>query len=55
VPTVLVNCFVGGDTLAAILPYEEAGGRAATELLLAARHRRIAYLRGRAPGRTGAA
>jgi LacI family transcriptional regulator len=46
VPTVLVNCFAAEDALPCILPDETAGGRAATDLLIAAGHRRIAYLTG---------
>jgi LacI family transcriptional regulator len=46
VPTVLVNCFTAGNTLPCVLPDEAGGGRAATELLLAAGHRRIAYITG---------
>jgi LacI family transcriptional regulator len=46
VPTILVNCFAAGDVLPCILPDETAGGRAATDLLIAAGHRRIAYLTG---------
>jgi len=46
VPTILVNCFAAGDALPCILPDEFAGGRAATELLINAGHRHIAYLAG---------
>ena len=46
VPTVLVNCFVAGDTLPCVLPDEEAGGQDAAELLLTAGHRRIGYVTG---------
>ena len=45
-PTVLVNCFSAGDPLPSILPDDAAGGRAAAELVLAAGHRRVAYLTG---------
>jgi LacI family transcriptional regulator len=47
VPSLLVNGYTAGDLLPAVLPDEVAGGRNATELLLAAGHRRIAYLTGR--------
>jgi LacI family transcriptional regulator len=46
VPTVLVNCFSAGDALPSILPDDTAGGRAAAELVLAAGHRRVAFLTG---------
>ena len=46
VPTVLVNCFAASWEVPCILPAEAAGGRAATELVLAAGHRRVAYLGG---------
>ena len=46
VPTVLVNCFAPTRRLPCILPAEEAGGRAATELVLASGHRRVACLTG---------
>jgi LacI family transcriptional regulator len=48
VPSLLVNGFPAGDLLPAVLPDEESGGRNATELLLAAGHRKLAYLTGRA-------
>ena len=47
VPSVLVNGYTAGDLLPAVLPDEVSGGRNATEMLLAAGHRRIAYLTGR--------
>jgi LacI family transcriptional regulator len=47
VPSVLVNGYATGDPLPAVLPDEVTGGRSATELLLSAGHRRIAYLTGR--------
>jgi LacI family transcriptional regulator len=46
VPTVLVNCFVAGNSLPSFLPDEAAGGRAATELALAHGHRHIAFITG---------
>ena len=46
VPTVLVNCFAASWEVPCILPAEAAGGRAATELILTAGHRRVAYLGG---------
>jgi LacI family transcriptional regulator len=47
VPSLLVNGYTAGDLLPAVLPDEVSGGRTATEMLLAAGHRRIAYLTGR--------
>ncbi len=47
VPSLLVNGFARAGLLPAVLPDEVAGGRSATELLLRAGHRRIAYLTGR--------
>lgn len=41
---VLVDCFAPGSGLAAVVPDEEQGGRSATEGLLAAGHRRIAFI-----------
>ena len=46
VPTVLVNCFVAGNSLPSFLPDEAAGGRAAVELALVHGHRRIAFITG---------
>jgi LacI family transcriptional regulator, galactose operon repressor len=48
VPALVVNGFAGGDVIPAVLPDEVTGGRCATELLIAAGHRRIAYLTGSA-------
>lgn len=50
-PAVLVNCYldhaVGGALrIPAIVPDEEQGGRVATEALLAAGHRRVAFING---------
>lgn len=42
--TVLVNCFATESGLPAVVPDEEQGGRTATEELLAAGHRRIAFI-----------
>ncbi|WP_434810752.1 LacI family DNA-binding transcriptional regulator [Microbacterium sp. bgisy189] len=44
VPTVLVNCFDAEGRFPAIVPDERAGGRRATERLLAAGHRRIGFI-----------
>ncbi|GAB3753312.1 LacI family DNA-binding transcriptional regulator [Zhihengliuella somnathii] len=41
--TVLVDCFSTGGGLPAVVPDEEQGGRVATEELIAAGHRRIAF------------
>lgn len=46
VPTILVNCFTAEDELPCVVPDETGGGRAATETLLAAGHRRIGYAAG---------
>jgi LacI family transcriptional regulator len=48
VPSLLVNGYTAGNLMPAVLPDEVAGGRSAAQLLLAAGHRRIAYLTGRA-------
>jgi LacI family transcriptional regulator len=42
--TVLVDCFANGSGLPAVVPDEVQGGRAATEELLRAGHRRIAFI-----------
>ncbi|WP_082618605.1 LacI family DNA-binding transcriptional regulator [Oerskovia sp. Root22] len=42
--TILVDCYAEGSGLPAVVPDEEQGGRTATEELLAAGHRRIAFL-----------
>lgn len=42
--TVLVDCFATDGGLPAVVPDEEQGGRTATEELLAAGHRRIAFI-----------
>ena len=44
VPTVLVNCFDSEGRFPAVVPDERAGGRRATERLLAAGHRRIGFV-----------
>ena len=44
VPTVLVNCFDREGRFPAVVPDERAGGRRATERLLAAGHRRIGFV-----------
>lgn len=49
VPTLLVSCFTAGNAIPCVLPDEVGGGRAATQLLLDAGHRQIAYLTG-SPG-----
>lgn len=48
VPSLLVNGYTTGNLLPAVLPDEVTGGRTATEMLLAAGHRRIAFFTGRA-------
>lgn len=47
--TVLVNCFAEDDAFPAVVPDEEQGGRAATEGLLEAGHRRIAFINTTSP------
>lgn len=42
--TVLVDCFSADGALPAVVPDERQGGRTATEQLLAAGHRRIAFI-----------
>ncbi|MFE3461495.1 LacI family DNA-binding transcriptional regulator [Nocardiopsis aegyptia] len=53
--TVLVDCFARGSGLPALVPDEEQGGRTAAEELLAAGHRRIAFINTTtpSPARTG--
>lgn len=46
-PTVLLNCYVIGHPLLSIIPAEVLGGRAATQRLIAAGHRRIGYINGK--------
>lgn len=41
---VLVDCYAADGSLPAVVPDEEQGGRAATELLIEAGHRRIAFV-----------
>lgn len=43
-PTVFVNCFAEGDSRPAVVPDEEQGGRAATNLLLSSGHERIVFI-----------
>jgi LacI family transcriptional regulator len=45
-PTVLLNCYVADRSLASVVPAEVAGGRTATDKLVQAGHRRIAYING---------
>lgn len=42
--TVLVDCFAPGSGLPAVIPDETQGGRTATDELIAAGHRRIAFI-----------
>lgn len=42
--TILVNCYAPGVDLPAVVPDEVQGGRAATQMLLDAGHRRIAFV-----------
>lgn len=53
--TVLVDCFAPGSALPTVVPDEEQGGRVATEQLVAAGHRRIAFINTTtpSPARTG--
>lgn len=41
---VLIDCFAPGSGLAGVVPNEEQGGRAATEMLLKAGHTRVAFI-----------
>lgn len=52
---VLVNCFAQDATVPAVVPDEVQGGRTATELLVSAGHRRIAFVNTTtpSPARTG--
>lgn len=45
VPTVLLNCY-SDDGFTTVLPAEQTGARDATDLLIAAGHRRIAFING---------
>ena len=47
-PAVLLNCHAPGGVLPSVVPGEAAGGHAATNVLLAAGHRRIGYVNGEA-------
>jgi len=49
VPTVLLDCFCEDRSLPSIVPDEVGGGRAATEALLKAGHRRIGFINNRDP------
>jgi LacI family transcriptional regulator len=46
VPTVLINCFTKGDLAPAILPAHAQGAETAVAHLIAAGHRRIAFING---------
>jgi LacI family transcriptional regulator len=46
VPVVLLNCFSADRQFRSVVPAETAGGRRATEALIAAGHRRIAHITG---------
>lgn len=46
VPVVLLNCFSADRHFPSVVPAETAGGRRATEALIAAGHRRIAHITG---------
>jgi len=46
IPVVLLNCYANGYAFPAILPGEVAGGHRATNVLIAAGHRRIAHITG---------
>lgn len=51
VPTVLMNCFTSDGRLPTVHADERHGGRVATEVLLDAGHRRIAFINGKLEGR----
>lgn len=46
IPVVLLNCYASDYAFSAILPGEVAGGHRATNVLIAAGHRRIAHITG---------
>jgi LacI family transcriptional regulator len=46
IPVVLLNCYSSDNVFPAILPGEVAGGHRATNVLIAAGHRRIAHITG---------
>jgi LacI family transcriptional regulator len=46
VPAILLNCWSSGDLYPSVLPDEVVGGRDATRMVLAAGHRKVAYLAG---------
>lgn len=46
VPVILLNCYVDGGALPAVVPGEIAGGHRATEALLSAGHRRVGTITG---------
>ena len=46
VPVVLLNCFSADKHFRSVVPAETAGGRRATEALIAAGHRRIGHITG---------
>lgn len=48
VPVVLLNCTAADRSLPAVVPGDVAGGHRATEVLIAAGHRRIAHITGEA-------
>jgi LacI family transcriptional regulator len=48
VPVVLLNCYTADRAFPAVVPGDVAGGHRATELLIAAGHRRIAHITGEA-------
>jgi len=47
-PVVLLNCYTAGREFPSVLPGDVAGGNRATEILIAAGHRRIAHITGEA-------
>ncbi|MYZ36454.1 LacI family DNA-binding transcriptional regulator [Streptomyces sp. MnatMP-M17] len=55
IPVVLANCYTRDDRLQSFVPDEAGGGRAATEILTARGHRRIAFINSdqSAPATTG--
>ncbi|MFD3482952.1 LacI family DNA-binding transcriptional regulator [Streptomyces sp. NPDC058665] len=54
-PVVLANCYARGDHVQSFVPDEAGGGRAATDVLIAGGHRRIAFINSAlpAPATTG--
>ena len=48
IPTVLLNCYLGDRSLPSVVPAEVVGGHTATDRLIAAGHKRVAFINGEA-------